>query len=257
MPFSPPSVTYRTTDMTRWGVGQGSDLSARQIDINFWDIYEAIVDLQDSSLGKQIAYVTTSTLSPNGEGLVVVYTDHSFDGPFPLPVLALDFRGVWQADTAYDVNDIFSNGTSLYICIYPTSGQSSFDPNANDGFGHNFYSLIFDVGAADQTPVQTQSADTWTPTLADANTYNRFTNAAGCSVILPDNATVQFPIGTIIELRSATSGPVMVMATSPAIINPQDSCEQELNGDGSTATVKKVDTDEWDLWGRLLPISGA
>ncbi len=40
------SVTFRTDDSLRWGNGQGSDLSASEIDINFWVLLTAIQALQ-------------------------------------------------------------------------------------------------------------------------------------------------------------------------------------------------------------------
>ena len=61
-----------------------------------------------------------------------------------------------------------------------------------------------------------------TLTLADANTYIRFTHGAGVTVNIPSNADVAFPLYTEITLRDETgmsSAGIHVDALSPAHIN--------------------------------------
>ena len=132
-------ITYRTNDFTRWGAGQGSDLSAAQIDINFWILDSAVLALQDHALTNQniIDYFSVS-----GDQLYITMTDHAVFGPYTLPVAQWAFTGAWQADYPYSVMDLFTIDGALYLVIYANTSGSFFDANANDGHGHNYYALV-------------------------------------------------------------------------------------------------------------------
>src|ERR1035437_4863822 len=103
------SISYRTSDLTRWGTGNGSDLSAAQIDINFWVLHSLIVSLQDSQDAQAgIAYFTLT-----GTQLTVHLTNHVALGPYTLPMAQWNFRDAWQAFTAYNINDVFTEGGAV------------------------------------------------------------------------------------------------------------------------------------------------
>jgi hypothetical protein len=55
------SLTYRTDDLTRWGTGQGSDLDAPVIDLNFWTLFDAIRTLEGDQ--HALSQASTSWLS--------------------------------------------------------------------------------------------------------------------------------------------------------------------------------------------------
>lgn len=124
--------------------------------------------------------------------------------------------------------------------------------------------LTFDTGRwtnKDPSPglvqVQTVSASVWTPTIADVGKYTRFTSSSpdGTLIQIAPSATFPAVIGSEIHGRQATDGFVTIVGLSGVTINPQDDCFNITSGQGATFTLKKVDTDEWDLFGRLL--SGA
>jgi hypothetical protein len=98
------------------------------------------------------------------------------------------------------------------------------------------------------SPVAALSGDR-TLALADANTYFHGTNASPANVTVPTNATVAFPIGTEVHIRQATAVGITIVATSGVTINAPYQGTLTLAGQGSTVTLKKVDTDEWDLFG--------
>ncbi len=153
------SIIFRTAGP--WGAGQGSDLAAAQVDNNFYELVTSIVNLEDVPAGVGIVYITVS-----GATFTVHLTDHSIEGPFPLPVAQWIFRGEWQASTPYVVNDVITAGGSLYIVIFNHTSADVFDPNANDGMGHNYYLLVLEPfgvlpagGAADQVLAKHSGAD--------------------------------------------------------------------------------------------------
>lgn len=78
---TPPAITYRTTDFSRWGAGLGANLSAVQVDGNFWALAQAILDLQQNpATGPTIVSVTST-----GTGFSFVMSDGTILGPITLP----------------------------------------------------------------------------------------------------------------------------------------------------------------------------
>jgi hypothetical protein len=132
------ALTYRTTDGTKWGGGLGADLSASQIDNNFWLLYSMVVALQDhSSNNASISYFNVT-----GSSLYVHLTDHTVLGPYTIPTSQWNMRGDWVTATNYAALDVFRAAGALYLTIFPHTSQATFDPNANDGAGHNYYALL-------------------------------------------------------------------------------------------------------------------
>lgn len=133
------SIIFRTTDNTRWGTGQGSDLSAEQIDLNFWTLYSAVLALQDH----QQVIADIDFITATGDQLYVHLTDHRVVGPIKLPTSQWNYRsGGWRPATAYAAFDVFSFNGSLYLVLVAHTSGATFSEHANDGNGHEFYGLL-------------------------------------------------------------------------------------------------------------------
>lgn len=129
-------VVYRTSGP--WGAASvDADLTANQVDTNFWILYSLILALQDAA-PDTIAYFTVT-----GNNMWITMTDHYVFGPFTIPTAVFNFRGPWSPNNSYAVNDIFTANGAVYMCIYPqlNSGATFYDL-ANDSLGHNFYGLL-------------------------------------------------------------------------------------------------------------------
>lgn len=138
-------IVFRTPGP--WGGGLGADLTANQVDTNFWVLYSLILALQDAA-PDTIAYFTVT-----GDQMWITMTDHYVFGPFTIPTATFNFRGEWQPNNAYAVNDIFTADGAVYLVIYPqTSSGATFYDLANDGQGHNYYGLLL---AAAPNPLPT------------------------------------------------------------------------------------------------------
>lgn len=133
------SIVYRTTNPSEWGTGQGSDLAAAQIDMNFWILYSSITALQDHALTTENQIDYFSVVSNQ---LYVTMMNHEVFGPFTLPVSAWNFRGQWQPATPYSAMDVVTNNNSAYLVLVNHTSQATFDAGANDGMGHNYYGLL-------------------------------------------------------------------------------------------------------------------
>ncbi len=134
------SLTYRTNDITRWGGGLGSDLSATQVDLNFWTLFSAVQALEDhSDIGAGIDYINQPA---SGNLFYIHLTDHRVLGPFVIPTANWNPRGAWTPLTAYAAYDTVSNDGSLYLITIPHTSGAIFSPFSTDGMGHNLYSLL-------------------------------------------------------------------------------------------------------------------
>jgi hypothetical protein len=141
---------------------------------------------------------------------------------------------------------------SLYLVIFAHTSHASFDAAANDGLGHYFYSLILP-----KEPIwgQVITTATYTTVLTDANTYMRFTNAAGCAVTI--DPAVVYPAWTEMHFRdesAVSAGGLTVECPTPGGINAVNGFNNSSLTSGGTITVKQVAaTGDWDIMGLLLP----
>jgi hypothetical protein len=117
-------MLFVTTDSERWGAGVGP-LTARQFDLNFWELRSAINDIIANPLAPiQIAGVTAV-----GRNLTFHMDDGTDIGPIALPVVEPHWRGDYPANTALEDLDIFRKvGVGLYLVIQPHMAPAEFDP---------------------------------------------------------------------------------------------------------------------------------
>jgi carbohydrate binding protein with CBM5/12 domain len=227
---------------------KGSNLTPAEADGNFTYLDGRIVTLEGLPLGVGIDHIEVL-----GNQMTIFLTDSSTQGPFTLLTAQLNFRGEWQASTAYSTNDIISFHNSIYQVLADHTSATAFDPGEVIDTATEVYGLWLAMAGA---PVQTISITTWTPAATDSFTYVRFTNASGCTVTIPDDGDVTIDVGTEIHCRQAGAGQVIIVGDNTGVlINPQFGCENISAGEGATFTLKKVDTNEWDLFGRLQTTS--
>lgn len=278
------AIIFCTTDLTKWGVGVGRNLHDYEVDDNFWFVQSLITAVSDH-LSSSVVSIASITLTPPNQ-LYVHLTDSTILGPFTLPTATWNLTnmpsGLWLPLNVYVPYDVFNiNGTTYLVVIGHTSA-ATFDPNATDGMGHNLYAAIM-TSPADVLPnggqigdvltatsaggagppttawqpspgistVVTRTDHTFVPALVDANTYNRMTNVDGCIVIVPDETTANFAIGTEMHFRQASPMSVLFEAASPAVINFVSGFLNGTDAEGATVTLKKVDADTWDIFGLL------
>lgn len=133
------TLTYRTDDVSRWGTGNGADLSAVQIDLNFWAVQQAIDALEAAQqFTVSIDFISQPT---GGNQFFVHLTNHSVLGPFTIPTSQWRPRGDWQPLTTYATFDTVSDGGALYLVLQPITSAATFDPNAQQSLSA-VYALI-------------------------------------------------------------------------------------------------------------------
>lgn len=99
------------------------------------------------------------------------------------------------------------------------------------------------VGVASINTYDNASAS-YTLLLTDSSKYIRFTDGGAVGVTVPPNSTAAFAVGTEITIVNTGGGNLTITpgggVTVNAVTNP-------LTVTHSQATLKKVDTDEWDF----------
>jgi hypothetical protein len=228
---------------------KGSNLTPNEADGNFTYLQTLIASVEDNiTAGRGIVDITIS-----GDTLTFHMSDSTLETvTIPASTFTWTPKGEWQASTLYAVNDVVSYFGSLYLVIFAHTSHTSFDAADNDGFGHNYYSLILP-----KEPVwgQTITDATYTTVLLDANTYMRFTNAAGCAITI--DPAVDYPAWTEMHFRdesTVSAGGLTVECPTPGGINSINGFNNSTLTSGGTITVKQVaDTGNWDIMGLLLP----
>jgi hypothetical protein len=133
------TIVYVTTGA--WGTGTGTPNSAAQVDGNFYDLDQRVVDLNTAlDEGKRIDTVTYTSSS---------MTFHFTDGTsqvIPLPIATLAYAGPWTNSTPYTRNQMVTAGNGFYQVLQDHTTPpwpAPFDPNATDGSTDNnpLYSL--------------------------------------------------------------------------------------------------------------------
>jgi len=104
-------------------------------------------------------------------------------------------------------------------------------------------------GGGGALTVNTRTAN-YTLALGDAGAYVRMNLAGANTLTVPTNTTVAFPIGTVIHLRQTGAGQTTVSPFDGTVtINTPET--SKLRKQGSSASLIKVGTNEWDLTGDL------
>jgi hypothetical protein len=161
-------------------------------------------------------------------------------------------KGEWLPSTAYAVNDTVAYFGFLYLVIFAHTSQPTFDAAASDGLGHNYYALILP-----KEPIwgRTITDTSYTTVLSDADTYMRFSNAAGCFVTI--DPAVVYPAWTEMHFRDesgADPGALSIECPTPGSINPITGFNNTTLTSGGTITVKQVaNSGTWDIMGLLYP----
>lgn len=95
---------------------------------------------------------------------------------------------------------------------------------------------------------------TFTVDSTMAYAYNRIVSASPVNIQVPEDSSVNVPTGTEIHIRLASDVTSEVVPLGSVVVNPPSAGSLELGGQGSTVTLKKVGTNEWDLIGQVYAV---
>lgn len=233
-------MKYRTTGA--WGAGEGRNLTAAEVDGNFYETVVSLAAALASANANGISNITQS-----GSQFTVLLQDGTSLGPFDLPVAELRDRGEWVAATAYYTNDIVSvPGSGIYRVLQDHTSDGAFDEDATNSGGDIYSKLIALPNPAETVTVPETSL---VPTSDHWNAYLRCTAAAGCLVYLNyDDA----PVNTEIHFRQCGAGAVILTTTDTGgLLNVPAGYNAETDTQGAVITAKYIGGGEWDVFGML------
>jgi hypothetical protein len=218
--------------------------------------------------------------SISGSNFSVHMTDGTVQGPFQLPVRAWNFRGEWLPNTVYNVDDVVTANGGVYMVLVNHTSAATFDPGATDGTNPLYGLLLLNPsnvlpagGEIGQYLVKTDTPDyvvgwqtpvifpsqklleapdaTYTLTFDNIASYVRCVNAAGCTITIPNDATLNFPLSTEISFRQCTTSAVILTPASGVTLNSIGGLLTKSGGSGAVITTKKVAANNWDVFGLL------
>ncbi len=238
-------MLFRTTGP--WGPGSGADVSAAQVDANFYELQQAIAAL---ALGSAQPNSISNITSPTGTSLVITMSGGgSFT--FPMPVAAFRWRGAY-AQTAYVRNDLIAvAGEGVYLVVkdHSTALIPTFNP-ALLVTGQPAYQLLWAINVP--APIRSITTASFTPLVDDANAYFRITRAGATTIILPDT----LPNGTELHFNLKAIGTVTYQVSAGFLVLDQTTgFANQQTRRGGVVTAKYIeDLAVWDLFGDLAPV---
>jgi hypothetical protein len=127
----------------------------------------------------------------------------------------------------------------------PAGDSPSFLTLYYDGTSYYYY------GRSPDARVITESTTARTFGLADAGAYIRTTNGSATTLTVPPNGTTAFQIGSEITGIQAGAGQITFAPGAGVTINKPATRNMKTAETYSTWALKKVATNEWDLFGDL------
>jgi len=105
-------------------------------------------------------------------------------------------------------------------------------------------------GGSGSFPVEIFTGTAKNLVVADDLTFFVMDNVAAQTITIPGNAAEAFPVGAQMEFIREGVGTVTFAVSGAAVVQSRDSL-LSINAQFSAATLKKIDTDEWRLFGDL------
>ncbi len=106
-----------------------------------------------------------------------------------------------------------------------------------------------DGKAALEPEVNAQSGTSYTLTLADRGSLIAMSNAASNTVTIPTNASVAFPIGTIISIVQLGTGTTTIAGATGVTVNGASGGTGSIGSRYQAAALLKTATDTWTISG--------
>lgn len=160
----------------------------------------------------------------------------------------------------YNFSDVHTRNSLTFVAVFlenesdePVYLTPADEVALRDRAGHTgtqAASTISDFNAASATrPVNAQTGTSYALTLTDHGKFITMSNAAASTLTVPTNATVAFPVGTIIEGAQLGAGQVTITPAGGVTINAVPGLKVEAQY--GTFGLIKTATDTWLAFGRL------
>lgn len=212
----------------------------------------------------------TADTAGNAEAVGVVTLVDGDDFAFQTAGVLATLSGLTPGELYY-LQDDGSLGTSagtidkpVLIATSATSAVLILAISGAGGGGGGAWGSITGT-LSDQTDLQTaldakgdkilainaQTGTTYTLVLSDASKLVTLSNGGAITLTVPTNASVAYPVGTVIALAQLDAGLVTVEGDTGVTINGVTPGDEDLAGQWATAALTKLATDTWLLSGGI------
>jgi hypothetical protein len=232
-------------------VGGGATSIASASTTDLWSVAPAYVTVSGSTTITKLA----------GSGAVVGTTKFvRFSGALQLTYNATQLilpGGASITTAAGDTAQVIAlgGGNVLVFSYVPASGRppalGNVDNTADASKPVSTAQAAADLKSQTQNVGWNLQTSSYTLVLGDAGKLVSINNGSANTLTVPTNASVAFPLYTRIDLSSYGAGQMTVAAASGVTIHSAQS-RLKLNTQYSGATLFKVGTNEWLLFGDLL-----
>lgn len=171
------------------------------------------------------------------------------------PITSLDIiDATAPGRTLLTAADATTQRTALGLGSAATQATASFAPAAHTHTisGVTGLQAALDGKSAVTRTQNAQTGATYTLALSDAGNIVSMNNVSPNTVTIPTNATVAFSVGTQIDLLQLGAGQISVAPAAGVTIR-SDGGKLKLSGQYVPATLLKLATNEWLLFGSLSP----
>jgi hypothetical protein len=238
------AIIYRTAG--GWGAGKGSNLTAAEVDGNFWDLHGRVDTLETTPPAPN----NIDDITVSGSQMTITMEDASTFGPFTLPTARWRWRDTWEDATVYTVNDFFRDDEgNVYLVLIGHTSAAPFDPDLESS-GNPVYELILDVSTIGSgSAIVTVATTTYTLLAENAGGYHTCTHASGCTVSLEAETTGGWTAGMEFHFRQSGAAQVEIDPVSGVTISAKSGSTYKTAEFGSVITIKYMGSDTWHLFG--------
>lgn len=245
------ALIYRTTGP--WGPGKDANLVAAEVDANFWELAQRAEALEQ---GLPVPTGIADIAVVAGR-LRIYLSDGSQRGPWALPQAAFQWRGAWEAGTAYQPMDVVavdagSADAGVYLVLEAHVSATGFAAD-EEGTAGPLYHLVFGILPGGTSLVRIIADDAHVLSGADMAHFLRCTNAAGCEVTVPADAAGPVAVSSEVAIRQSAFAPVTVSPASGVSLLPVAGRVFATGFRGAVVRLKKVAANTWAVWGDLAP----
>jgi hypothetical protein len=211
----------------------------------------AVSNSNVSSLSTSTTTVDGYTLANGDLVLLTAQSTASQNGMWSVPS-----SGAWTRPTEFATGTVIKGRTVLVMkgTVYANTQWALDTPTAGITIDTTpqSWATAFNGTYAPLTPsVNTQSGTSYTLALTDAGGEADLNNSSAITVTVPTNATVAFPIGSIIEMTQLGIGKVTISPAGGVTINSAGSV-YSIGAQYVTVGLRKTATNGWLLTGYLV-----
>ena len=144
-----------------------------------------------------------------------------------------------DSDDGYAVGSLWyaTGSETLFVCLDATVGAADWDAISGAG--------------GSGVEINAQTGTTYTLALSDADKLVTLDNADPITLTVPTNASVAFPVGSVIACAQIGAGLASIAGATGVTINGVTPGDEASAGQWSTWSLTKLATDTWLASGGL------